>query len=53
MPRFLLARFDRAGRIPWWARKLWPTAHFCNEWDGLLIDDSVGEWKCCQGRCGG
>jgi hypothetical protein len=35
-PRWLLAWFDWSGRIPVWARHLWPGLHFCNELDGSL-----------------
>jgi hypothetical protein len=48
LPNFIYSRIKRAESIPWWARLLWPTLHYCCEWDGLLIDKSMDEYECCR-----
>lgn len=37
---------DARGQIPWWARKLWPTLHWCLEQDGLLTDETPDFCHC-------
>lgn len=37
---------DHRGRIPWWARKIWPRAHWCPEMDELLILWNVEDCFC-------
>ena len=49
-PIRLWRRWNESGRIPFWARLIWPTLHFCGDFDGLLIDRTMGEWECCT--CG-
>jgi len=39
VPRILFDRWDDKGRVPWWARLVWPRLHFCAELDGLLFGD--------------
>jgi hypothetical protein len=36
IPRCLWRRWDKIGRIPRWARIVWPRLHFCTDFDGLL-----------------
>lgn len=33
--------------LPVWAREVSPTLHFCNEWDGLLIEEGDPEFEAC------
>lgn len=45
--------FRKADRMPLWVRilimiKVWPTLHYCMEWDGLVIDKHCPEYECCS-----
>ena len=42
-----LTKSRRISRIPWLLRLLFPTLHFCCEWDGLCIDRYCQEYDCC------
>ena len=48
MPYRLWLWCDKIGRIPWFVRVLWPTAHWCPEFDDLLVEETMGEFKFCQ-----
>lgn len=50
VPNFIRRHINRGDSIPWWSRLIWPTLHFCFEWDGMLVDESMPEYDCC--RCG-
>lgn len=43
--------FRKADRFPWWLRLvkpvLFPTLHYCCEWDGLVIDKHCYEFRYC------
>lgn len=41
-----LRRWDRRGRIPFWARRLRPKLHFCCELDYALIDEKPEFCSC-------
>jgi hypothetical protein len=45
-PGWLWRWIDRRSRIPWWARLLWPKAHFCPEMDELLVIDNTTDCFC-------
>lgn len=49
-PGYLKMRwtFGHRNGIPWWARMLWPSLHFCIEWDGLVIERRDPEFKYCR-----
>lgn len=47
-PKWLMMKLTLSDRkIPLWARLLFPTLHFCWEWDGLAIDKFCPEFDCC------
>ena len=39
--------FTKGGYIPLKYREREPTLHFCNEWDGMLIDKTDPEFEVC------
>lgn len=48
--------FRKADRFPLWLRVIrfvgiWPTLHYCMEWDGLVIDNSCPEWGENKDKC--
>lgn len=54
MPRGLSPQtcneIERSGVIPDEAKFMNPTLHFCEDWDGLLIDENDPEFEHC--KCG-
>lgn len=44
-----LRRWDRRGRVPFWARWLRPKLHFCCELDYALIDEKPEFCNCVKG----
>lgn len=47
-PDFIYDWIDERGSVPFWGRLIWPTLHFCCEWDYLLIDKTMREYECCR-----
>lgn len=47
-PRFLWERWNERDHFPWWALWLFPTLHYCHDFDGLLIDKYMGEYEFCN-----
>ena len=37
---------ERRGRIPFWARWIWPLSHWCPEMDSMLILDNLEDCFC-------
>ena len=46
--RKLYRAVDKLGVISDELKKLYPTLHFCYEWDLMLVDDGMPEFECCS-----